>query len=799
VSSYNLAAPNQDEDFVDELDLRGCQRIIRAAMRLGLLIFAAAMAWGHGAQAQGMRVQGVVRDRSGASVPDAQVKISGNSYSAEATTDTSGAFSFDGVTAPSGTIEVTAKGFQPVQQTWTAPAGAAAQIELVLRPLTVSQTTIVTAARTATPLEDSPLSAIQLTRDDLDATPALTLDDSLRQIPGFSLFRRSSSRTANPTTLGVSLRGLGASGASRVLVLEDGIPLNDPFGAWIFWDRVPTESAESVEISQGGASSLYGSDALGGVLQFITRPAQPAGLSLETSYGNQNSADFSVSGGGQAGKWESTFAGEAFQTDGYNLVPEAYRGTVDTNANSEHGSADVMVGRKIGDSGSEIFARGWYLNDSRNNGTRLQFNNISLGEGALGANLQLGSAGTLTLRFYGEAETYHQSFSKVAFNQNTEALTDLQAVPAQGVGGSAVWSKTLGSRQTLVAGFDEQEEIGHSNEMKFSSVTGNHTVDTFAGGHQLTTGVFGEDLIQIAPKWLLNVSARYDHWSNFDAFNISQPLTPSGMPIGTPTSTFYPRRSYDAFDPRATLLYQINDHVSWSASVYRAFRAPTLNELYRSFQQGNTLTEANANLRAERLTGGETGVDVNGLNQHIEIRGVFFFNEIIDPIANVPLASPPNTQRRQNLGRTSAPGFEVDAIGKVTSQLQFSGGYQYVDSTVISAPGVPALVGTWVQQVPHNVLTFQTRYTNPSLVSFTVEGRMIGKQLDTTGIFMGSFFTLDAMASRELGRGVEIFAAAENLLNEKYETAALNPGVSPAQLGLPVTARFGLRFDVPTR
>ena len=65
------------------------------------------------------------------------------------------------------------------------------------------------------------------------------LDDQLRSVPGFSLFRRTSSRVANPTTQGVTLRGMSASGASRTLVLADGVPLNDPFGAWVYWDRVP--------------------------------------------------------------------------------------------------------------------------------------------------------------------------------------------------------------------------------------------------------------------------------------------------------------------------------------------------------------------------------------------------------------------------------------------------------------------------------------------------------------------------------------------------------------------------------
>jgi outer membrane receptor protein involved in Fe transport len=757
------------------------------------------------ASPQGIRVEGFVRDASGASVAGAQVELRLNSYSARTTTTSAGEFAFENVPGSSGTIVVTAPGLNPVQQSWSAASGAAVHLEIVLEPASVNQKVLVTAARTSTPIGETPVSDIQLTNADLEATPALTLDDALRQVPGFSLFRRTSSRTANPTTLGVSLRGLGANGASRVLVLEDGVPLNDPFGSWVYWDRVPDASVSSVEIAQEGASSLYGSEALGGVIQFLTRPAQPASASVEISYGNQDTPDVSLSAGKQLGQWQFVFSGEAFHTNGYIPVPKADQGSVDTSAASQHGTADLTIGRKIG-AHSDVFARGSYFDDSRNNGTIDQTNGIRVAEGILGADLDLGSVGTLQLRSYGEFETYRQGFYSVALNQNSEALTDLQTVPAQGAGVSAVWSRALGRRETLVAGFDDHEEIGHSNEQIFSSTTGINTKDTATGGHQRTTGIFGEDLIQIAPRWTLAISARFDDWSNFDAFLITEPIAPSGATVTTPDAN----RSYDAFSPRASLIHPLNAHVSWSASAYRAFRAPTLNELYRSFRQANNLTDANATLTAERLTGGETGVALQALNQRLQVRGSVFFNEIVNPIssiscqvATVPSICPAPTANtltfvRANLGRTSAPGFELDWLAQISRRFQLSGGYQFVDATIISAPGQPSLVNTWVAQVPHNALTFQARYTNPSLLSFSVEGRFIGMQLDTNQLPMRKFFVLDAMVSRQLPRGAEIFAAVENLLNAQYVSTAAT-SLSPPQVGLPIAARFGVRFDFPSK
>ena len=153
-------------------------------------------------------------------------------------------------------------------------------------PVRVAEQVTVTATRGDARVGDTPASVATLPRAALDATAAPAVDDALRQVAGFSLFRRAGSRAANPTAQGVSLRGLGASGASRALVLADGLPLNDPFGGWVYWARVPRLSLERVEVLRGGASDLYGSGALGGVVQLVTRaPASGRGLEGEASAG----------------------------------------------------------------------------------------------------------------------------------------------------------------------------------------------------------------------------------------------------------------------------------------------------------------------------------------------------------------------------------------------------------------------------------------------------------------------------------------------------------------------------------
>src|SRR5579859_5036457 len=133
---------------------------------------------------------------------------------------------------------------------------------------------VVSATRSPESADKLPVAVNVFSAGELNESPAFTLDDTLRSVPGFSLFRRSGSLTANPTAQGVSLRGLGPSGASRSLVLLDGVPLNDPFGGWVYWSKLPRESLERVEIVRGAGAGVWGNSALGGAIQLFSAPLE---------------------------------------------------------------------------------------------------------------------------------------------------------------------------------------------------------------------------------------------------------------------------------------------------------------------------------------------------------------------------------------------------------------------------------------------------------------------------------------------------------------------------------------------
>jgi len=216
------------------------------------------------------KIEGIVVDQAGAVVADAEVSLASQSLNQKTITDSNGRFRFESVAATKFSLSVAAKGFPLIERKIDLSIEASTNLRIVLVPAPISEQVTISATRTPTRISETAASVVVLGAEELKSTAAATLDDALRQVPGFSLFRRSGSRTANPTTMGVSLRGLGASGASRAVVLADGIPLNDPFGGWVYWNRVPRESISEVEILRGGASHLYGSGALGGVVNIST-------------------------------------------------------------------------------------------------------------------------------------------------------------------------------------------------------------------------------------------------------------------------------------------------------------------------------------------------------------------------------------------------------------------------------------------------------------------------------------------------------------------------------------------------
>jgi outer membrane receptor protein involved in Fe transport len=735
--------------------------------------------------AKAQTISGTIRDAQQAPIANAEVNlVSANRIVSRTETNETGDFLLLTNGATNLILQIRAAGFALFEKHLEINEN---RIEITLLPENVSAEVTISIARTETRLTETPASVVVLNRENLEQTAAQTVDDALRQVAGFQLFRRSSSRTANPTAQGANFRGLAGSGASRSSVLFDGVSLNDAFGGWTYWSRLPRASVEQIEVLRGGASALYGNAALSGAINVLTRNPDSPFLRLETSLGTQKTADASVFGGFGFDKFFFRLAAENYRTNGYIPVAESERGLADAEANSRHNNLLPILEYRFNEK-SKIFARGNIFSERRDNGTRLQNNRTYFRQIAVGADFEDEKTGAFNFRTFVEKQIYDQNFTAVSADRNTETLTRLQRVPSQAAGANLFWNRAFAGH-VLSAAFEIRQVRGASDEIIF--VNNRQASAVSAGGREQTVSFFAQDFWRATAKLNLQFGARFDRWQNERAFSATQNLANR-----TTAVSIFPDRSESAFSPRVAVFYQINPNFAAFAAFGKSFRAPTLNELYRAFRVGNVLTQANENLRAERAANIEAGVNFSGFKNRLIVRGVAFLAEVSQPVVNVTISSSPNliTRQRQNVGKTRARGIELDAEFAARSDLRLSASYLLADSRVRSFPANADLIGKFLPQAARQQLNFQAFYRPDSPFSLGVQARISDRQFedDLNSLRLRPFFTLDVFAGYKIKKNAEIFAAVENVFNSHYDI-----GLTPNRtVAAPIFARIGLRLNL---
>jgi len=419
---------------------------------------------------------GVVHDVSGAVVPGATVVVHSagpGSREQRTVTGPDGRFAVDTSTTGDVTLTVRASGFAETQRRVRA---GAPDVDIVLAPATLLESVTVTATRTEQRLGDIPASVSVLRADEIRQSPAVVADDVLRQIPTFSLFRRTSSLSSHPTAQGVSLRGIGPSGVSRTLVLIDGVPFNDPFGGWVYWTRVPLESVDRIEVVDGSTSSLYGNYAMGGVINIVSRLARRT-IELKPQYGNHRSPKIDFFGSDVWGKLGAAVEGSVFDTRGFPIVAASERGLIDNNATVKFTNVNVKLDYCPTDRVQAFFRTG-YFSENRGNGKILEVNDTRWKSTSGGVRIRMPDESDLQASLFIDAEHFHSTFLAVAAPSPTVVarsivrLTVDQHVPTDAVGGMVQWSRAIGARQYFSTGTDWHWVDGDSREDAYSAAPG---------------------------------------------------------------------------------------------------------------------------------------------------------------------------------------------------------------------------------------------------------------------------------------------------------------------------------------
>lgn len=717
-----------------------------------------------------------VIDRSGAAILGADVQEAGGQLLGR--TDANGQLTIScRIPCP---LHIAAKGFADKF------LEASANVTVQLEPAGTSQQVTVTAYRAPLASLESPVTTRTLSQSALSTTAGFTIDAQVRQLPGVELFRRSSSLVANPTSQGISLRGLGSTSASRTLVTQDDVPLNDAVGGWIHWEEQPELAIDRIEVMRGGASDLYGSSAIGGVLNIV--PARPSttAAKFRSSYGGLGTYDTSALLQTKLSAWGILASGGALGTDGFIQLAPSQRGPVDTLSNMHGQNGLLYLDHASGP--LRLFVRGSGFNEARDNGTLYQKNGTRLWRYATGADWQAPRNATATLRLYGSTQHYRQTFSSISSTsisdptciaRCSESPTRFTLVPDNELGAAAHWNQPFGGEFLVVAGADVHDVRVWDREQTFSGAGTLSNLDD----HQRDSGAYAEAM-WTHHAWTATASGRIDWFQNYDAHQVNWNGT-----AWVPAATQPPSRSETIFDPRLGISRKLGSHFAISGSAFRAYRAPTPSELYRSTQVGSKLTLANSALLSERATGWEFGIATEG--RWGTLRTSYFDTQVNRPIVAVTIdPTSPLLLKRQNLGQIESRGLSLDFEVLPQRWLALDGGYQFAHAVV--SRGSQDL-GFWIPEVARNMGTLNLRAFKPRLGTLALQSRISGRQYDDdANLFpLHSYFRLDAYASHDFGPHLQLFASGENLFDRAIEVSK-TPNTT---LATPRLARAGLQVQ----
>ncbi len=628
------------------------------------------------------------------------------------------------------------------------------------------------------------------------------LDDALASVPGFSLFRRTSSLGANPTTQGVSVREIAGSGASRALVTLDGVPQNDPFGGWVIWTGLPPETIAAATVVRGAGSGPYGSGALTGVVMLMSPATLDGGVAGGVEGGELGyvrGAGVAEIDTGPASRLFFSASGE--RSDGWIPVILG-RGSVDRPLSLRDWSASQRFVTELG-GGMVLAERVAGYQEDRGAGTLFAGSEASGAQGSvtLAKQPSEGAPG-LRLQAWASGSNLVNTSASVAAGRNSATLADDQyATPAYGVGVNAAVRRSEAA-YSWELGVDARDFDGESRDALFNQ--GKPTGTRIGGGGEWIAGAYAEGSRTLGSSalgpLLLTGGVRVDGWSTYD-----NSLVQTGS---SPIVQRPPDRSGAVPTGRLGVRRDFADGLYLRAAGYAGFRMVTLNELHRSFRVGNDVTEANAGLSPEKLYGGEAGVGGQvGAGGRLSWNADLFFNQLADAVTNVTIGKGPGSFpiagfvpaggtlfQRQNAGTVNAWGLEGDADYALGAAFDLRGAFAYTHARVDGGAAAPQLTGKRPAETPATVVTADANWRAAKRLSLSAELRYVSARYDDelNSRRIEGCGGLDLLGLWGFYRDIAGFVAADNVTNANLQTGRSAVGV--VTYAAPRMVRAGLTW-----
>lgn len=641
------------------------------------------------------------------------------------------------------------------------------------------ETIVVTATRSERKAEEAPVSTTVIEADELLEVAADSVRDAIASAPGVAVYA-SDVRTHFPTRNQVSMRGLGEA---TTLVLLDGIPINDPYQGSVHWNKVPIESVDRIEIARGAGASLYGNYALGGTIHILTRPVDSSMARVRASYGSFGTSQVSVAADHLLTDAVSLSAAyDRFDSNGYVRPIEEVRGPIDIPNFSESENFGFRTGWTISDS-TVVRGRLNYFDSRTSQGTPTSFNDWTILDlSATGIHVR--GENELSFSLFGQDQSFDFQNVRLDAARTRETPANASETDVDSRGGSIQWMRGLSERGIqLTAGLDLMSASATEDRDNF----GNGGVVTSVqdvGGRKDLAGLFAQAAWFPRPRLELIVSGRVDYWKNSGGFETKTP----GEHIA------YDEHTSTQLDPRISARYELAPGLALRGSIYRAFRAPELRELYRSGGSRGTVQLANPFLGPEILLGGEAGVVRSASRWSGE--ATLFWSDVKDRVTPVTLQSAPTIiLEPRNIGRTRSRGLELIGRMPVNRFWSLEGSYTFTDASVIENAADPLLVGKRIPGVPRHAASSSLRFQSGTSFSASLRGRWRTEQYEDAqnDVPYDSHTVFDLGATWAVTPATDLFLVAENLFDEEY----LGEVAVDLRRGAPRQIHAGVRVRMP--
>lgn len=685
---------------------------------------------------------------------------------------------------------------------------------------------VVTATKTARSIKDIPASVTVIMAEEIKNMHVDNIDQVLVRAAGISDGRaRGNVGQPTPTVL---MRGF--SNASAVLVLLDGQPLNDAYSGVVPWSVVPIDRVERIEIVKGPGATLYGSSAMGGVINIITKNPTKMEASVSSRWETNNTWINKLNYSDKlTDKLSFRFDMETKNSAGYKSNPVVLSPTtgVATYTNvtgwqattTTSGTPAIIVGDQGNAQWNEhtlsgklvyqfdpkrrltfsllnnvyYYTYGSESNWLQRNGTTYGSTSKFSADGnvyALSSTSFRGAHGGREWNLYNlnyadtdNGWTFNAAYTDITRNWNLASSARVQEKPNSRLRIDLQKELRLGKNDTMLLGLNYGTDKMQNTDSYLSDWRDDSSKSglySLMAGSAKSWAFYGQDEHKFSDKWSMIAGLRYDSWTTTDGM-LMYASNPSA-------AVYYADRTESALSPKVALQYKLdkdtNAYFSWS----KAFGAPDLYRLFSASSSSTAENLANPDLKPQKVSTFEFGFKKT-MNKKTTLNLALFHNDVTDMIYQRKLSgngttTNPTVSQYQNAGEGSANGIELELNHSFSPQWSGFMNYSWQRSIITRNIANPNTEGKLVPYLPEHMFRLGVDYKSGRWTGSLV-GIFASKQYandtnsDTTNNVNGSYdpyFIANLKVGYQLDKFNSLTLGIDNLFDAQYYSYYPNPG-----------------------